>query len=80
MGYFSSRPADRLVREEGSEFANAFTLLGKCPWPQRDLRLNTLVTWLCRHIGDVLGCTHGSLAAQHIKTQGQTQDACRSRP
>jgi hypothetical protein len=28
MGYFSPRPTDRLVREEGSEFANAFTLLG----------------------------------------------------
>jgi hypothetical protein len=32
MGYVISRPMDRLVREEWSDFANAFTLLGKpCP-------------------------------------------------
>ena len=28
MGYLSSLSLDRLVREEGSEYANAFTLLG----------------------------------------------------
>ncbi len=28
MGYLSSLSLDRLMREEGSEYANAFTLLG----------------------------------------------------
>ena len=29
MGYLSSLSFDRLVRDEGSEYANAFTLMGK---------------------------------------------------
>ena len=28
MGYLSSLSLDRLIRDEGSEYANAFTLLG----------------------------------------------------
>lgn len=58
----SSFALDHLVPEDGLEFANAFTLLGQ---PRLNMMVPTLDLAL-RHIGDVLGCADGSLAAQHI--------------
>ena len=66
MGYLSSFSLDRLVRDEGSEYANAFTLLGRYPLL---LHLMTLI-WLRRYTGDILGRANGSPAAQYIETQG----------
>jgi hypothetical protein len=37
MGYLSSLSLDRLVREEGSEYANAFTLLGTHNYSNGDI-------------------------------------------
>ena len=55
----SSFALDHLVPEDGLEFANAFTLLG-----QPHLNMLVLMPDLAlRHVGDVLGCANGSLAA-----------------
>ncbi len=67
---------DRLVPEDGLEFADAFTLLGQP-------HLNLIAFMLeppHRHVGNVLGCADGLVAAQHLQAQGQTQDARRGRP
>jgi hypothetical protein len=66
MGYLSSFSLDRLVRDEGSEYANAFTLMGTHPWL---LHFMTLIR-LRRYTGDILGRAYGSPATEYIETQG----------